>query len=397
MPPQSGFAASGYGFVASRLAAGAAAGHNARMTSLIDTMPPRPAMPQRLQRFLRDLRLAAFYSALTGVLITLVEGRPQILASQMIYSTCIGTIATIVVDGARLAFWDDPSRRPHSWPPFIALIVATAPVAHYCGIVLGAMLQGETWPSLASYPNPRQVSMILFSMLCIAAFSLVIVSRERLDRIKLERSDAIVHAAAVERQALQAQLRLLQAQIEPHMLFNTLANLQGLIAIDPQQASRMLDQLIQYLRATLSVSRMETTTLDQEFAALEAYLGLMMVRMGPRLAYRCSLPDALRSARLPTMLLQPLVENAVVHGLEPKIDGGSVTIEAVQRAGQLEITVCDTGLGLDRAAPHEGGGIGLATTRERLQVLYGDRAGVELLPSPPQGTLARLSLPLEFA
>jgi signal transduction histidine kinase len=396
-PRETGFAPSAAGFVASRLAAGAAAGHNARMTSLIDTLPPPPALPQRLRRFLRDLRLAAFYSALTGVLITLVEGNPRILASQMVYSTCIGSIAALIVDGARLAFWDDPSRRRHMWPPFIALIVATAPVAHFCGIVLGALLQGETPPSLADYPNPRQISMILFSMLCIAAFSLVIVSRERLERIKLERSEGMVHAAAVERQALQAQLRLLQAQIEPHMLFNTLANLQGLIAIDPQQASRMLDQLIQYLRATLSVSRMETTTLDQEFAALDAYLGLMSVRMGARLAYRCSLPDALRGARLPTMLLQPLVENAVVHGLEPKIDGGMVTIAAAQHGGQLEITVSDTGLGLERAGPRPGGGVGLATTRERLQVLYGERAGVELLPSPPQGTLARLSLPLEFA
>jgi signal transduction histidine kinase len=396
-PPTAGFAPSRPGFVACRLAAGAAAGHNARMTSLTDTMPPRAATPERLHRFLRDLRLAAFYSALTGVLITLVEGKPQILASQMVYSTCIGLIAAIIVDGARLAFWDDPSRRRHMWPPFIALIVLAAPVAHYCGIVLGALLQGDTPPSLASYPNPRQVSMILFSMLCIAAFSLVIVSRERLERIKLERGEAMVRAAAVERQALQAQLRLLQAQIEPHMLFNTLANLQGLIAIDPRQASRMLDQLIQYLRATLSVSRMETTTLDQEFAALDAYLGLMAVRMGARLAYRCHLPDALRAARLPTMLLQPLVENAVVHGLEPKIDGGTVTIEAAQYGGLLEITVCDTGLGVDRSTPREGGGVGLATTRERLQVLYGDRAGVELLPSPPQGTLARLTLPLELA
>jgi anti-sigma regulatory factor (Ser/Thr protein kinase) len=392
-----GFAPSRPGFVASRLAAARPAGHNAHMTSLIDTMPPRPALPQRLHRFLRDLRLAAFYSALTGVLITLVEGNPQILASQMVYSTCIGSIAALIVDGARLALWDDPSRRKHMWPPFVALIVLAAPVAHYCGIVLGSLLLGVEAPSLADYPNPRQISMILFSMLCIAAFSLVIVSRERLERIKLERGEALLRAEAVERQALQAQLRLLQAQIEPHMLFNTLANLQGLIAIDPQQASRMLDQLIQYLRATLSVSRMETTTLDQEFAALEAYLGLMAVRMGSRLSYRCSLPEDLRGARLPTMLLQPLVENAIVHGLEPKIDGGMVRIDAAQRGGSLEITVRDTGLGLDGAGAREGGGVGLSTTRERLQVLYGERAGVDLQPSPPQGTVARLTLPLEFA
>jgi sensor histidine kinase YesM len=120
--------------------------------------------------------------------------------------------------------------------------------------------------------------------------------------------------------------------------------------------------------------------------------------MGARLAYRCDLPDALRGARLPTMLLQPLVENAVVHGLEPKVDGGMVAIDAARRGELLEITVRDTGLGLGpaHASPRQGGGVGLATTRERLHVLYGERAGVELLPSPPQGTLTRLTLPLEF-
>jgi sensor histidine kinase YesM len=100
------------------------------------------------------------------------------------------------------------------------------------------------------------------------------------------------------------------------------------------------------------------------------------------------------------MLLQPLVENAVVHGLEPKVDGGMVTIEAARRGDLLEVTVRDTGLGLGpalpAASPPQGCGVGLATTRERLHVLYGGRAGVELLPSPPQGTLARLTLPLEF-
>jgi sensor histidine kinase YesM len=158
----------------------------------------------------------------------------------------------------------------------------------------------------------------------------------------------------------------------------------------------MLDQLIQYLRATLSVSRNETTTLGEEFAALEAYLGLMSVRMGARLAYRFSLPDALRAVRLPTMLLQPIVENAIVHGLEPKVDGGTVTVEAAAHDGRLEIVVSDTGLGLGASAPHQGGGVGLATTRERLQALFGAGAGLELSPALPQGALVRITLPLEL-
>jgi len=181
------------------------------------------------------------------------------------------------------------------------------------------------------------------------------------------------------------------------MLFNTLANLQGLIALDPERANSMLDQLIQYLRATLGASRSESTTLGDEFAAMEAYLGLMGVRMGERLAYRLELPPELRAARLPPMLLQPLVENAIVHGLEPKIEGGEVRISASACEGLLDIRVCDTGLGLSPGAATGGGGVGVATTRERLRVLYGERASILLVPGPAQGTLVRLSLPLETA
>jgi len=162
----------------------------------------------------------------------------------------------------------------------------------------------------------------------------------------------------------------------------------------------MLDQLIQYLRATLSVSRSETTTLEQEFAAMGAYLGLMGVRMGERLRYRLDLPPALRAARLPTMLLQPLVENAIVHGVEPKIDGGEITISAAIEGDSLVLDVHDTGLGLGlctgQVPARRGGGVGVATSRERLEALYGERASMTLNPAPPQGTLARLTLPLEF-
>jgi sensor histidine kinase YesM len=180
------------------------------------------------------------------------------------------------------------------------------------------------------------------------------------------------------------------------MLFNTLANLQGLIAIDPERANAMLDQLIQYLRATLGVSRAESTTLGEEFAAMEAYLGLMRVRMGERLRYRLTLPQELRGVKLPPMLLQPLVENAIVHGLEPKIEGGEIVLAAAARDGLLDLTVLDTGLGLGQTRVR-GGGVGVATTRERLRVLYGERASILLAPAQPQGTLVRLTLPLETA
>jgi sensor histidine kinase YesM len=315
----------------------------------------------------------------------------------MVYSICVGMVALVVLDGLRFTLLDDPVRRRRWLVPCLVLLVAMAPVAHYSGISLGSLILGQPLPDLSRYPNDHgQKGMIGLTLLAICAMALLILNRERVERIKLERTEARVRAETIERQALQAQLRLLQAQIEPHMLFNTLANLQGLIAIDPHAASRMLDHLIQYLRATLSATRAETTTLAQEFDAAEAYLGLMAVRMGARLSYRCILPAGLRGARLPAMLLQPLVENAIIHGLEPKIEGGTVTVEARAHDGVLEICVADTGLGLDEALPAaKGTGVGVTTTRERLQALYGARAFLTLTPAQPHGVLARLTLPLE--
>jgi signal transduction histidine kinase len=370
------------------------------MTTLTRFFQPAPG-PGRplLRRLADDVGLTIIVCVLIAVLITLVNGRTFELYDQMVYSICVGIVGLVVLDTMRFTLLDDPVRRRRWLVPALVMLVAMAPVAHFCGISLGSLVLGQPLPDLADYPNDHgQKGMIGLTLLAICAMALLILNRERVERIKLERTEAKTRAETIERQALQAQLRLLQAQIEPHMLFNTLANLQGLIAIDPQQASRMLDHLIQYLRATLSATRAETTTLAQEFEAAEAYLGLMAVRMGPRLAYRCILPAELRGARLPAMLLQPLVENAIIHGLEPKIEGGTVTVEASARAGLLEICVSDTGLGLDDTqTAAKGTGVGVTTTRERLQVLYGPRAALTLIPAQPHGVLARLTLPLETA
>ena len=194
---------------------------------------------------------------------------------------------------------------------------------------------------------------------------------------------------------MQAQLQMLQAQIEPHMLFNTLANLQGLIAADPPRAQSMLDQLIQYLRATLTASRSQATTLAQEFALLDAYLGLMKVRMGARLSYALELPEELRGLSVPPMLLQPLVENAIKHGLEPKVEGGLVSIRAERDGNQLRLSVCDTGLGLDGTPAHSNSThVGVSNVRERLHALYGNRADFSLIPNTPEGVIAQLTIPL---
>jgi LytS/YehU family sensor histidine kinase len=180
------------------------------------------------------------------------------------------------------------------------------------------------------------------------------------------------------------------------MLFNTLANLRVLIALDPPQAQAMLDRLIAFLRATLNASRTASHPLATEFDRLADYLALMGTRMGPRLQSTLDLPDALRTVPLPPLLLQPLVENAIKHGLEPHVQGGRVEIRARAEGQTLVLTVRDTGAGLRDGTPPEGTRFGLVQVRERLATLHGNAASLTLEPAPDAdgGTLATIRLPL---
>ena len=186
----------------------------------------------------------------------------------------------------------------------------------------------------------------------------------------------------------------MQAQIEPHFLFNTLANLDALIGIDPARARAMLGHLNDYLRAALAAARKARNTLAGEFALLEGYLQIIGVRMGPRLSFSLDLPEALRNTEVPPMLLQPLVENAIKHGLEPKIEGGRVEIRARAESGRLAIAIADTGIGLGNIAS-AGTGLGLAHVRERLAAVYGGGATLEVGARAGGGVNVTLSIPRE--
>lgn len=184
------------------------------------------------------------------------------------------------------------------------------------------------------------------------------------------------------------------------MLFNTLANLRALIANDPERAGHMLDRLIDYLRATLGASRRERHPLADEFARLDDYLALMAVRMGPRLGYTLDLPAPLAQASVPPLLLQPLVENAIRHGLEPQLAGGRIRVSAQSSAQgrRLQLCVHDTGAGLgETATATPGGGFGLQQVRERLATLYGPEGTLELIAASAGGTSAIVTFPLQYA
>ncbi|MBL8382130.1 MAG: histidine kinase [Burkholderiales bacterium] len=299
------------------------------------------------------------------------------LVHNLVFSQCIGLATYALIDLPRRRLW--PAGAPRVLP-MAGLVLAGSLGGWFVGSVAGGALLGLPGQPLA-LSTTAAAGFIVLTAAAGFAGTFYFWTRERI--------------AAGEQRAAEAQLRLLTAQIEPHFLFNTLANLQALIAVDPARAQAMLAHLDAWLRSTLAASRSHSTTLDDEFRLLRDYLEILAIRMGARLTYRLDLPIALARLPVPPMLLQPLVENAVRHGLEPRIEGGAVTVSAREEGRQLVLTVADTGLGLaPGTATTAGTGVGVGHVRERLAALYGPAASAELADHPDGGAVATLRLPM---
>jgi hypothetical protein len=206
----------------------------------------------------------------------------------------------------------------------------------------------------------------------------------------------IAESEALKRQVVEARMAAMQAQVEPHFLFNTLASIDHLIETDPPRASKMQKNLIALLRASMPTMREANAQarrdLGRELAVIRPYLEILKVRMEERLHTDVRVSDGLLSADFPPMMLQGLVENAIKHGLEPKAEGGTLTVSAEIVHGKLAVTVADTGLGFGKAAT-AGTGIGLNNIRERLQLLYGNKASLTVAENPGGGTAVTITLP----
>jgi len=215
-------------------------------------------------------------------------------------------------------------------------------------------------------------------------------------RVKAEAKAAeaqeVAEAESLQRQVVEARMAAMQAQVEPHFLFNTLASIDHLIEVDPPRASRMQKNLIALLRASMPAMRDKATNLGRELDVVRPYLEILKVRMEERLQPQVNVSEGLYSAEFPPMMLQSLVENAIKHGLEPKADGGSLTVGAEVAHGKLHVSVADTGVGFARAAT-AGTGTGLTNIRERLKLIYGDAAELRITPNAPTGTRVTIVVP----
>lgn len=344
----------------------------------------------KLRRLLQTL---AFCLAIAAIQYAVQPERPYELP--LVYSLAIGSLTWACIDFGRHLF---PSSVATGWPAGIPGVALPA-----CGMVLGYLggtALADAWFGWSSW-DPSGLAQLRVSVIITLLAGLVgtyfFYTRGHSATLRAQMSE-------VRAQATETRLKLLEAQLEPHMMFNTLANLRVLIATDPPRAQAMLDHLIAYLRATLGGARSALHPLQDEFARLADYLEIMAVRMGPRLAFTLDLPDVLRDVPVPPLLLQPLVENAIRHGLEPQVGGGHIALRASTLPGPagtlLLLEVADTGVGL-RASPEHatdspGSHFGLVQVRERLSTLYGEQGTLELIAYGASGTSARVTFPLKF-
>ena len=266
-------------------------------------------------------------------------------------------------------------------------------VAMTIGAIAGALLLIPYYDSpLDSAFDRRFVSDVVYWLLIGAGIVLIYVLQQRAAAAAAAAHQAQLDQIALSKQMLEAQLQVMRAQIEPHFLFNSLANLKRLTQMDVTGGVSMLDNLVHYLRAALPRMREERTTLGQEADLVHAYLKVLQIRMGDRLGFAIDVPYALSIEPFPPMMLLTLVENAIKHGLNPSPHGGTITVKGERRGRGFALHIADTGVGFGIAATG-GTGVGLANTRARLAALYGDAASLELAPNAPSGVVVTINVP----
>ena len=361
--------------------------------------------PSTLRNLILTGILCAAIAALISITIAAFGGR---LTWQRIFDITTVTVSIGYVQHYVYKFFITMARRRSGWARWImhpAILGLVLPVGGiYIGYSLGLAI--VTRGTVFRF-NEGWREFVFASCIAIAIgwalWESVEASRKReveaRERAELEASVARAdrERAQSDRERAMAELKTLRAQVEPHFLYNTLSNVVSLIEREPKTAKHMTERLIGYLRHTLDASRREHATVGDELEIIADYLEILRIRMGERLWYSLDASDAVRAMPLSPMLLQPLVENAIKHGLEPKIEGGNVTVSAHVENGALKIEIADTGLGFGVATDTGGSGSGLANVRARLKALYGDAAKltIDQLAEPATGTKISVFVPAQ--
>jgi hypothetical protein len=335
----------------------------------------------------RRVRLAVGVSAVFGVVNSFAPTAPPVLVT--VAHAVVAGLAVLLAFGLLERY---PARLP-SWLPRWILQLVGVVIAMPTGVLLAHLVSMAVDEHAAHAPAQMQgmVILIIEGLLFAPWIALGAMVRQR---DVLARDQALAFAlerSQLERNALETRLRLLQAQVEPHFLFNTLANVQELVDARSAQAPQVLASLIAYLRAAVPRIHEPATTVGAELELVRAYLELMRMRMPDRLEFTLHVDPAANALECPPMTVLTLVENAVRHGIDPSEEGGRVDVEARVGDGRCVLTVTDTGLGFGAAA--NGLGTGLATLRERLQLAFGNAAQLTVAEIEPHGVCAKLDLP----
>lgn len=334
-------------------------------------------------RLLGTLSLTVLFNTAIAVLLTTI-GFGTTFWHALVFAQCIGlTICACVVLTNRLF-------RQHHVLVRAILLGAALLAGTAIGSALGAAVRGL--PAGGFHIG----NIFVWKIVGVSIMFGLIITYFFHNQAQLAASTQMVHEERIkrlssEKLALEANLKRLQAQVEPHFLFNTLSTIVSLMDTDPADAKAMLMDLTRYLRTALGRTRDRETTLGQEMELVRAYLDIFKIRMGRRLRYDIDVPQPLADQPLAPMLLQPIVENAVLHGLESTVAGGYVNIRATAVGGRVNIEIADTGSGMaDQHTP----GVGLANVRERLARIYGNQARLVIEENRPHGVAVVIEVPM---
>ncbi len=324
--------------------------------------------------FLATLSNILFNTAIAGLLTAIDFGDG--FHVNFIYSQCIG-LSIYAINASVVYHITAPRRR---W----IMLAFTFPGSILLGVTLASWITG-----VGNWSDPRTWVAVVLGLFFGGIGSITYFLNRRITKLDAEVRQRQLNQMESEKRQMEAQLKMLQAQIEPHFLFNTLANVSGLIDSDPKLAKQLLERLNDWLRIALLRTRSEHTTLGDELDMLSNYLNILTIRFGERLHWKIEVEEAARRLSFPPMLLQPLVENAVRHGIEPKLGGGEIIIRASLINATLLVIVSDNGSGF---GSESGAGTGLNNVRARLSALFGNKGKLTL--ENHDGVTATLELPL---